>query len=229
MVKAESDDIIRKQLKAKSPELSNEDITSLISRIRQDESKGNILVEVTNESFLDFLQGNFSLSPLIARENSNSEIIGLEKLISADVSEEDLTNFMAKNQLMLERKQKFNDIQPGDLVELSINNGMNTITLVVDKIVPYYSTQTKIMFKENSAKIKDLIPTKSFSIVDVIKPSGLTVKPEVSPEAEKNAKDNVEKMDDFTSETDRLKKLLEEDFNEDDLFNGAEDPDNCNI
>lgn len=229
MVKAESDDTIRKQLKAKNPGLSNEDITSLISRIRQDESKGNILVEVTNETFIDFLQGKFSLSPLIARANSNSEIIGLEKLVSADVSEEDLTNFMAKKQLMLERKQKFNDVQPGDLVELSINNGMNTITLVVDKVVPYYNTQTKIMFKENKAKIKDLIPTKSFSIVDVIKSGGVTIKPEVSPEAEKNAKDNVEKMDDFTSETDRLKKLLEEDFNEDDLFNGAEDPDNCNI
>lgn len=229
MIKAESDDTIRKQLKAKNPGLSNEDITSLISRIRQDESKGNILVEVTNENFIDFLQGKFSLSPLIARANSNSEIIGLEKLVSADVSEEDLTNFMAKKQLMLERKQKFNDVQPGDLIELSINNGMNTITLVVDKVVPYYNTQTKIMFKENKAKIKDLIPNKSFSIVDVIKSGGVTIKPEVSPEAEKNAKDNVEKMDDFTSETDRLKKLLEEDFNEDDLFNGAEDPDNCNI
>jgi hypothetical protein len=84
-------------------------------------------------------------------------------------------------------------------------------------------------FKPNTNKIKDLIPSKSFSIISVSKANNMPTKPEVSEEAEKNAKDNVTKMNDFTSETDRLKKLLEEDFNEDDLFNGAEDPDNCTI
>ena len=226
---ASDESIIRKQLERKNPTATPQEITDLVNRIRTDEKNANVLIEVNSDEFINFIQGTLPISSYIINANTNSQILNLEKLISVEVSEEDLANFMAKKQLMLDRKQMFEQVEAGDIVELSINDGKDTVALVVDRVIPYYKNQTKILFKPNSNKIKDLIPAKSFSIVSVSKANTMPTKPDVSEEAEKNAKDNVTKMDDFTSETDRLKKLLEEDFNEDDLFNGAEDPDNCNI
>jgi hypothetical protein len=229
-IKADSDTLIKDQMKAKNPTMSEAEIDSLVSRIRQTEDKAKILIEVDNAGFLNFIQGNINLSPLIARANSNKEIMAIEKLISITVSDEDLANFTAKNKLMQDRQKMFKELQPGDLVELSINDGKNTVTLSVERLVPYANGKNnKVMFMSNSNKIKELIPTNSFSIVSVTKAGIKPSEVEVSPEANQNAKDNINKMDDFTSETDRLKKILEEDFNEDDLFSGAEDPNNCNL
>jgi hypothetical protein len=227
-IKADSDTLIKDQMKAKNPTMSESEIDSLVSRVRQTEDKAKILIEVDNAGFLNFIQGNINLSPLIAKANSNKEIMAIEKLISITVSDEDLANFTAKNKLMQDRQKMFKELQPGDLVELSINDGKNTVTLSVERLVPYANGKNnKVMFMPNSNKIKELIPTNSFSIVSVTKAGIKPSEVEVSPEANQNAKDNINKMDDFTSETDRLKKLLEEDFNEDDLFNEAEDPNNC--
>jgi hypothetical protein len=229
-IKADSDTLIKDQMKAKNPTMSEAEIDSLVSRIRQNEDKAKILIEVDNTGFLNFIQGNINLSPLIAKANSNKEIMAIEKLIPITVSDEDLANFTAKNKLMQDRQKMFKELQPGDLVELSINDGKNTVILSVERLVPYANGKNnKVMFMPNSNKIKELTPTNSFSIVSVTKAGIKPSEVEVSPEANQNAKDNISKMDDFTSETDRLKKLLDEDFNEDDLFNGAEDPDNCNI
>jgi hypothetical protein len=224
---ASDENIIRKQLERKNPQATPQEITDLVNRIRTDEKNANVLIEVNSDEFISFIQGTLPISSYIINANTNSQILNIEKLIPVTVSEEDLAIFMAKKQLMLDRKQMFEQVEAGDIVELSINDGKETVALVVDRVIPYYKNQTKILFKPNSNKIKDLIPAKSFSIVSISKANIMPTKPDVSEEAEKNAKDNVTKMDDFTSETDRLKKLLEEDFNEDDLFNGAEDPINC--
>jgi hypothetical protein len=226
---ASDENIIRKQLERRNPQATPQEITDLVNRIRTDEKNANVLIEVNSDEFISFIQGTLPISSYIINANTNSQILNIEKLIPVTVSEEDLAIFMAKKQLMLDRKQMFEQVEAGDIVELSINDGKDTVALVVDRVIPYYKNQTKILFKPNSNKIKDLIPSKSFSIVSISKANIMPTKPDVSEEAEKNAKDNVTKMDDFTSETDRLKKLLEEDFNEDDLFNGAEDPINCNI
>jgi len=229
-IKADSDTLIKDQMKAKNPTMSESEIDSLVSRVRQTEDKAKILIEVDNAGFLNFIQGNINLSPLIAKANSNKEIMAIEKLIPITVSDEDLANFTAKNKLMQDRQKMFKELQPGDLVELSINDGKNTVTLSVERLVPYANGKNnKVMFMPNSNNIKELIPTNSFSIVSVTKAGIKPSEVEVSPEANQNAKDNINKMDDFTSETDRLKKLLKEDFNEDDLFSGAEDPNNCNL
>jgi hypothetical protein len=229
-VKADSDTVIKNQMKAKNPTMSEAELDSLVSRIRKAEEKAKVLIEVDNQGLLQFMQGNVNLSPLIVKANSNKEIMEIEKLIPITVSDEDLAIFTAKNKLMQDRQKMFKEIEPGDLVELSINNGKNTVILSVERLIPYANGKNnKVMFMPNSNNIKELIPTNSFSLISVTKSGSKPSEVEVSPEANKNAKDNIVKVDDFTSETDRLKKLLEEDFNEDDLFNGAEDPDNCNI
>jgi hypothetical protein len=229
-IKADSDTLIKDQMKAKNPTMSEAEINSLVSRVRQTEDKAKILIEVDNAGFLNFIQGNINLSPLIARANSNKEIMAIEKLISITVSDEDLANFTAKNKLMQDRQKMFKELQPGDLVELSINDGKNTVTLSVERLVPYANGKNnKVMFMPNSNNIKELIPTNSFSIVSVTKAGIKPSEVEVSPEANQNAKNNVDKMDDFTSEVERLKKLLERPWSDDNLFDGAEDPNNCNL
>jgi hypothetical protein len=54
------------------------------------------------------------------------------------------------------------------------------------------------------------------------------IKVDISPKVKKIKKDNESTINDINSEIERLKKLLEEDYNEDDLFNDSEDT-NINI
>jgi len=224
-VKANDEKISKEQLLNKNPNMDEIDLSEALSGIRRNENRNNILLSVDKDSFIQFLMGNYDILKYINEDITFKQLDELGKFMMAPLSPEVMEAFSKKMEYFQARELLFSSLQPGDTVIIyNEKTGKNYTTKIMNK-KDANSYNLEIVPDGSSYLMRSNLP----NLINVIPTQGTSEGIKIDEVDNSDAEDNKTKVNDVATETERLKALLNESFNDDDLFEDAEDPNNCKI
>ena len=226
-IKATDEKISREQLKNKKPTIELLDLSEALSSIRRNENRNNVLMSVDKDSFTQFLMGNYDILKYINQDITFEQLDELGKFMIAPIPQEVMDAFSKKMEYLQSRILIFTNLQPGDTV-IILNEKTNE------------QIKTKIMKKRNpdsydleitpGLEINSLNRNRLNTLINVIPAQGVSKGIKIDDVDNSDAKNNVEKMNASFSEEEfaKLDETMNE-SNDDDMINGSEDPNLCNV
>ena len=224
-VKANNEDISAEQIRRKNPEISDKALNSYLNSLKNKENQNNVLLSVDKDSFIQFLMGNYDLLQYI---NQNISIEQLEELgaLITDKMPEAIAAYIKKSDYLKSRDLLFSNLQPGD-----------TVIILNEKTGKQFKTKIIKMrdpdrYDIEYVKGEDTYLTRSNlkNLINVIPAQGVSKGIKIDDVDNSDAKNNVEKMNASFSEEEfaKLDETMNE-SNDDDMINGSEDPNLCNV
>lgn len=222
-VKANNENILKEGLEKKNPNIDKGRLSRSLKSITKKENQNNILLSVNKESLIQLLMGNYDLLQYINQDITYEQLDELGKFMTSATPKEIIEAFSKKMEYLQSRELLFSSLQPGD-----------TVIILNEKTGKNYTT--KIMRKKDANTYDlEIVPNESSylmrsnlkNLINVIPAQGTSEGIKVDEVDNSNAEDNKTKVNDIATESERLKALLKESFNDDDLFEDAEDPNNC--
>jgi len=222
-VKATNEKISKEQLKNKTPGIDPTDLSEAMSGIRRNENRNNILMSVDKDSFTQFLMGNYDILQYINDNITFEQLDELGNFITSDMPEV-VEAFNKKMEYLQAKILLFTNLQPGDtVIVLNEKTGENVKTKIMKKRSP----DSYDLELTPGLEISTLNRNRLNTLINVIPAQGESEGIKVDDLDNADAENNKTKVNDIATETERLKALLEKPFNDDNLFDDAEDPNNC--
>lgn len=223
-IKANDENISKEQLKNKTPGIDQTDLATALSSVKRNENKNNILMSVDKDSFTEFLMGNYDLLQYIEQDINLAQLTELGKYITSNSPQEVREAYNKKAEYLQARELLFSSLQPGDTVIILNEKTGKTVTA---KIMKKRDADTYDLEYDSELESSYLRRNRLNTLINIIPVQGESEMIKVDDLDNANAEDNKTKVNDIATETERLKALLNETFNDDDLFEDSEDPNNC--
>ena len=223
-VKANNEDISKEGLKNKNPNITDERLAKSLKSITKRENQNNILLSVDKDSFVQFLMGNYDILQYINNDITLKQLEELGKFMTSKSSQEVIEAYSKKMEYLQARELLFSSLQPGDtVIVLNEKTGESIKTTIMKK----RDAETYDLDFVSGLETSYLKRNRINTLLNVIPAKGASEGIKVDDIDNTDAENNKTKVNDIATETERLKALLNESFNDDDLFEDAEDPNNC--
>lgn len=168
--------------------------------------------------------GNYDILQYLNQDINLNQLIELGKFITSESSKEVIEAYSKKADYINGRLLLFSNLQPGDtVIILNEKTGKSIKTTIMKK----RDAETYDLDFVSGLETSYLKLNKLNTLLNVIPAKGASEGIKVDDIDNADAENNKTKVNDVATETERLKALLNESFNDDDLFEDAEDPNNC--